>query len=314
MTAPHRPRKLPRLPPPLDPSEWNFDEVGEDQIEACFWWEYCRESEEISADIAKVARNWHDTDDTAADNKANERALREADSVHLLGRDILRGLVWLQRIGHFPGSWMKLKPKIQAILAGEKKYAGKGKDRILVEVSMGLIRSMMPTAACVVEDELIVAKNHLQSMVSHSEKGDYVGITLPRIRSGQIREQQENRLRSILVTVDWRANDSEISKVLEAWLKQNRPSNYPEHKHLPVVTVFGESLRRKNGELIECRVALRWLGVLRREKHIEKTLPAGYKDKAFQKLYPGSARGKQAADARSVIYLLESKAQPREAS
>lgn len=312
MTAPHRPRKLPSLPEPLDRSEWDFGGVSDDQIEACFWWEYCRESEEISADIAKLARSWHDTNDTASDNEANERALRESDSVHLLGRDILAGFVWLQRTGHFPGPWVKLKPKIQAIVAGEKKYEGKGKDRMLVEVSLGLIRSMMPTAACIAEDEIVMPKCRLPSIVSHSAKGDYICIALPKIRTGQVhRGQEESRLRSLALTVDWAANDSEIVKVLAAWLKQNRPEKFPEHKHFPAVTVFGESLRRKNGELVDCRAALRWLGVLRRERHIEETLPTGHKDTAFKKLYPGSIRGKQAADARSVICLLESMLNPR---
>lgn len=310
MTAPHRPRKLPRLPAPLDPSEWDFDKVDDDQIEGCFWWEYCRESEEISAEIAKLRRDFRDTDDVSADSDVNERALRASDSIHLLGRDVLRDFVWLQELGHFPGPWLKLKPRIQAIIAGEKVYTGEGKDRVLKETSLGVIRSMMPGAADITADKLVMRKDGLESKVSLA-KDDYIIFTLPKYRTGQMRAGDSGRLRSLMITVDWRANDSEIVKVFAAWLKRNRPDNFPQHKHFPAVTVFGEVLRRKNGELVDYRVALRWLGVLRREKHIEETLPSGSKDAAFKKLYPGFVRGKQASEARSVISLLESLAQPR---
>lgn len=205
-------------PKPLPPrEEYDFSAINPEEIDAACWWEYLRESSRARAAV-EIYRN-------------SDRLL-PADIEPI--RDIT-GTMLLSLLSHvdgFPATpWLSLSEA----------------DRTSATL---FIRGELAPAAWITPDAYIANKSEVKPGAPPFQQ--CLEVRLP-ILGGSPRALGTTR-RSILLTVNWEANNEQILETIAQWLKKNRPGECANTKRRPILTGGNKKFTSQYAD------AIRWLG------------------------------------------------------
>ena len=256
--------------------EWNFHSVPDNELVACCYWEYARES----AFIRDVRRRYSDSE---LDEHHGEKAWRfvgqDAERIESIGYEaevFMRGFSydeWRRNYPpltrSFPAPWQCLEPE-------ERKERARIRNEIEVLQLRPIKHDGTETTA---EGLLVRAKGIVQEYRAACDKAhrENPGVSEHVLRQKGIYPSYvpsasglwEDGTESTIVSIDWRhfTND-EIANEFRKWIRDARPKQV----HVP---------SGQGRKLISHRVNLERLGILRLLHrysliHLRKRLPAAW--------------------------------------
>ena len=217
-------------PPPLAETEWNFESVPPDELEACYFYEYSREYFKQSRVLLDLHKRW-------------------ADQVHC----------------NFPAAWQEFEKAVKIFEAN-----GKGRAifdfRTFPHVSWQDLRKLPQSDSWPVEFGIDEGK---ERQGKREYKGDRFHIeTLAQLAPASIKSlptwiyyheffrqgQDLSNTEYGFVAINWDYPLSEIRRAFSEWLKERTRERKSEPKFLP---------KSRGG----FKDRLHWLGALRVKKH-----------------------------------------------
>ena len=258
--------------PALPEADWMFDEDAMDarELNACYWWEYCRSSVAVRSAVRDMttAEGW-------------ERGFkRAAASVVTFGAiNFLRSIN--KRFGAevFPAtSWKVFKNMKVGVMVGASN--GKRGDPDGAQLAgfqwMSLLETLPPPPIKISEAGIGVRSGQIHASAQEVED-DSTGyiVTLP-ILGGAARGQVDART-SRLLTIDWSFSNQEIEEAFRAYLETpaGRPAEFPNPRRGMRVAPNGSKEEESQ------KAALGWLSIWRRKQVCSWS--------RFESLYPGES-------------------------
>lgn len=226
--------------PTIHESDWNFDAVPNEELVACCYWEYARES----AFLLGLKKRWDEWDRLGHCPEELSRGLNRIQEGSLAAFFHLDALLEAR---DFPCPWQKLPVKVQ---------------RRLVKLDYGL-PAPFETGGDLIEAERAVeyAKTQIQKFRTAVQK---LHDEWPGQGEGTLRQRGlwpkwkplervfwEEGYESLIVRIAWeRHTNEQIMEAFRLWLKKTRPKRFPVPSG-------------KGHKQISHRVSLERLGILR---------------------------------------------------
>lgn len=258
----------PPLPSPifqtLEPVEWNFDEIPDDELEICVQWEYARESAHIR-DFREHCRKNVTPKGGICSSKVYESIRRDIAKfktkpprvaylfqegyASLMDRNTKRTI-----ISPFPEPWQSLSADMRRALLDQATQPIVSKEVLPPFNWSPLWDARMLLEECVEKCSNPTTKDILDWVMKFEKPplNDNNSSWRERPRSERPAKMYEGGFERLVVEIDWgRYTNEEITASFNAWLKKNRPAN-----------VEPPDDRGKN-KLRDLRAALKYLGIMR---------------------------------------------------
>jgi len=227
----------PAIPKPKR-EDWDFSKVPDDELAACYFYEYARESMALSRIIDR--RRYSDY--LFANNRISKKQHdRESQRIHKIVLNISTPLPTTFHVfNHFVYSDTLWK---------HQPFEDTPWQLLDNNARRRFIPGIAPFWPCMI-GEFYDLRDSIKANLEKADSGNWDGLTDYRGRPYIEPFYGRGNTLRILVGVDWRFTDGEIIESFKKFVKCRRPE---QHLHP----------RRKGDRLSSIRDALRWLGVMR---------------------------------------------------